>query len=629
MQKRLVHTSSLRILEAISVLVFLWQALRVIFSVVFGIIYDQIFEGQLNFWLPVSNLLVIAALLAPALAGRRGQGTKLSIAAMLAALARAALTINDPVVRYWCGLIVLAAGGVYLATLLMAARRMAFTALIASLALDQVLRVVGHTYDISLRAGWLPIQGIWSASVIAIAIWLWRDRRRAASGEHPSAGIGLVGGLALGGWMFVESSLLALPNVIARWSDGAYPVIAPVLLALTLLPLLPPVHRAVRASGSSRAARLVVSLVFALGLMLGYFLDGTAAVVALLLAQASALTMAIYILDSSPSTPRPAGLMLALGLVLLLVLNFANAFAFTYPYTLPAMRGMGWAVYLAAALVIGAGAVIAAPSGDLPPRRTEWLPIALGGLAAVIVAIAAVWPRPVTTLADSGRVRVGTYNIHYGYDDAWHLSLEWIAQTIEETGADIVALQEVDTGRMTSYGIDDAYYLARRLRMRVEYLPTVEHLTGIALLYRDPATATGKALVTSQQEQTGVVLVRVEAGGERLNAYGIWMGLEDEDTQTQIREALAFIGDAEPAVFGGDFNARPGSPVARAIEAAGFADPFAVLEITPAPLTSPAPNSTERIDFVWVRGVRSVDAWVPDSVASDHRMVVIEVDLFP
>src|SRR3989337_883975 len=54
---------------------------------------------------------------------------------------------------------------------------------------------------------------------------------------------------------------------------------------------------------------------------------------------------------------------------------------------------------------------------------------------------------------------------------------------------------------------------------------------------------------------------------QALDAYGIWMGLEDEDTLAQIREALEFIGDQAPATFGGDFNTEPGSPVAQAIEA--------------------------------------------------------------
>ena len=41
----------------------------------------------------------------------------------------------------------------------------------------------------------------------------------------------------------------------------------------------------------------------------------------------------------------------------------------------------------------------------------------------------------------------------------------------------------MDAGRLTSFAVDDAYYLARRLKMNALYLPTVEHLTGIALLY--------------------------------------------------------------------------------------------------------------------------------------------------
>lgn len=45
-------------------------------------------------------------------------------------------------------------------------------------------------------------------------------------------------------------------------------------------------------------------------------------------------------------------------------------------------------------------------------------------------------------------------------------------------------------------------------------------------------------LVTSQQEQTGVVHVRLEVSGMPLDAFGIWMGLSKEDSQTQIREAL-------------------------------------------------------------------------------------------
>lgn len=612
MQRRILHT-----LEAVSVAVFFLQALRVIFSVMFGIIYDQIFEGPITAWLPISNLLVIAALIAPLLAPRTTQRRWMSIVAALAALARIALTVNEAPVRYWGALVVIATGGLYLAGLLMYHRQEAFPVLVAALVLDQTLRAAGHTYDVSLRTFWLPVQAVWGIAVAVAAFWRGRH-----ADERQPVGMSLPIGLALGGWLFVETSLLALPNGIARWSNTPYEVIAPLLLLITWLPLLPTLsHRWLGQLVRARAA-----LLLPLGLMVGYFAGGIGAALALLLAQVAAL-LALLALLNAPVRPRPAaGPALALGMALFLLLNFLNAFAFTYPYTLPMMRGMGWAVYLAAALVVSA-VIVATQVAEVETTPASPYAALASGALAFAVTLAAVWPQPVTTLPTEGTLRLGTYNIHYGYDDAWHLTLEEIAQTIEASGADIVALQEVDTGRMTSYLTDNAYYLARRLKMQAIYLPTVEHLTGIALLTRAPVTASGGTLVTSLQEQTGVVHAQVEVGGATLYAYGIWMGLADEDTQTQIREALDFIGGRSPATLGGDFNTEPGSPVAQAVESAGFVDPFVALEIDPAPLTDPAINPTKRIDFVWVRGLQPINAWVPDSLASDHRMVVVEVAL--
>jgi endonuclease/exonuclease/phosphatase family metal-dependent hydrolase len=247
-------------------------------------------------------------------------------------------------------------------------------------------------------------------------------------------------------------------------------------------------------------------------------------------------------------------------------------------------------------------------------------------VAGLALIIAAVWPRPVEPLPDDGTLRLATYNIHYGYDAKWHFNLDAMAEAIEEAGVDAIALQEVDTGRMTSYCVDDALYLARRLRMNVAYLPTVEHLTGIAVLYKGPQAPVSMAFLTSLQEQTGIVGVDLDVGGRPLYAFGIWMGLSDEDTLRQITEALVFIGDRTPASFGGDFNAEDDDPVAQAVAQAGFEDPFALLRQTP-PLTDPAVEPDKRIDYVWLRGLSPIRAWVADSLASDHRLVVTEVQI--
>ena len=100
--------------------------------------------------------------------------------------------------------------------------------------------------------------------------------------------------------------------------------------------------------------------------------------------------------------------------------------------------------------------------------------------------------------------------------------------------------------------------------------------------------------------------------------------MEPEERATQLDEALAFIGErVGPAVFGGDFNSRPDSPIYRRIVEAGFTDPFLAGGFEPAP-TSPAEGPKSRIDYVWMRGIRAVEARVLDSLASDHRMVVVE-----
>jgi endonuclease/exonuclease/phosphatase (EEP) superfamily protein YafD len=59
---------------------------------------------------------------------------------------------------------------------------------------------------------------------------------------------------------------------------------------------------------------------------------------------------------------------------------------------------------------------------------------------------------------------------------------------------------------------------------------------------------------------------------------------------------------------------------------AGFEDPFALLGQTPPP-TDPAVEPEQRIDYVWLRGLSPTRAWVADSLASDHRMVVTEVEI--
>jgi len=326
-----------------------------------------------------------------------------------------------------------------------------------------------------------------------------------------------------------------------------------------------------------------------------------------------------------PRRQERTGLALALGFLLFLVINFAFAFTFTYTQTIPAFRGMGLPVVLIATFVAAFPALrpsVPQPMSSIQhPATWLWLSVAL----VMLLTVAFSWP-PALDLKDTGPVRVGTYNIHYGYNTPWQLNLEAQARTIEQSGADIVMLQEVETCRITSYGVDNALWLARRLGMREVYGPALEGLSGIALLTRFPIVEADTALLTSHLEQTAIVHARVMVGDRPLDAYGVWLGLEPEERARQLDDALAYIGDASPTVFGADFNATPDSPTYARIHAAGFDDPFIIGDFDPA-FTSPAIEPVERIDFVWARGLEVRDARVLDSLASDHRCVVVELAL--
>ena len=615
---------NLTLIEASCIWLFFLQALRVIFSVLFGIIYDQVLTGPMSAWLIISVMLVVFAFILPLLSSRRPSSKTIMLFAAVTVISRVGLSINDPQVRYWSALLVLGAGGLYISSLLALMKRHLLTSLILALAIDQVFRVSGQTFDVTLREYWIPIQVIWAVVLLVIIIWLRSHRPTPRSIIGSS---GMIWGLSIGAILFLETSLFTLPNAVARWTNFSYELIAPLLLLVTLLPLFAQVRRGIiRLIYGRMGVRLLLFGLLVIFLMVGYFIAGFIPAVLLIAGHFLLLIFMIYLFESIMNQRSKAGVGMVTGMLFFLVLNFLNAFAFTYPYTLPFMRGMGWVVYLVALAGIGLMLSLqASPGGTTrtPTGQTIWIGVLV--IVLVIITVISIWPSPVIPFPQTAEVIAGTYNIHYGYDEPWHISLEAQAKTIEESGADIIALQEVDTGRMTSYAIDNAYYLARRLDMNVVYLPTVEHLTGIALLHRGEAVETDGWWVTSSQEQTGVVYALLMAGDRPIHAYGTWIGLSNEDTLNQMNEALIFIGERSPAVFGGDFNSIPASPVTQAAVNAGFVDPFAQLGITPAPNTSPAINPSKRIDYVWIRGLIPLDAWVPDSLASDHRMVLTKL----
>ncbi|MCD6519793.1 MAG: endonuclease/exonuclease/phosphatase family protein [Anaerolineae bacterium] len=609
-----------RIGEAALILLFTFQSIRVLFAMLFARVYDAVFDGEGIPALIIAAILTIAMLLFPLLTPRNPQriASSLRISAVLCALARVPLSIDQPSVRLFSAIATLAFANLYLAGLLRSRASSLIPALSIALFGDQFLRSLGNTFDPSLHPWWGIVQLLISFGLIVLS------ERLAHQQDLPSASdqAGLSGGIAYGAALFLLSSLFALPNAAARWTHTNYPLMVASLLLLSTLPLWPLITRWSLQGPPAQSfwIRLLLSLLALFGLAIAHREEGILAALALVEAIAAFWLLLPRSLLSGADHPA---LGLTIGMTLFLLLGVAHAFSFTYAYTLSSFRGAGLPTFLVALVLALGPSFLARPQQVLPPSSYPypklWLGLAIGGwLTASLFAFP--WGPSLKPTVDS--IRLGTYNIHYGFDAHWHLTLEKEARTIEASGADVIALQEVDTGRLTSFGIDQALWLSRRLGMQVIYLPTIEHLTGIALLSRLEISESGGTLLPSQEEQTGIVRATVNAGGVPLRTYGVWLGLSPEERARQIKAALQFIGQGR-ASLAGDLNSTPGSPTYATIQAHGFIDPFIAGGFEPAP-TDPAEHPKKRIDYVWIRGLQVVDAQVLDSLASDHRMVVVE-----
>lgn len=637
-----------RLLETGAVLLFFFQALRALFSMLFGLIYDALFAGQVPMAVVGGVMaLVILALLAPlaarwmAATPRRAAGQRWALlaGAVVVYLARIALTFDHSTLRLAASILIVSATGLYLATRLAGDSR-GHTAygLILALVADQLVRAAGYTLDPTLAPAWGQSQVLVSAALCLVSVGLaWRQPLEE---RGPGLRLGMLAGLVWGGWLYLQTTLLAFPNALARWSGESYLLFAltwPFVLVLTLL------GSDLWCTRRGWIDGLLVQVLLLGGLAAGYLFDGVAAFLGLLLAHLAAASALFSTFpgregqgEEGDRNPGPA---LALGNVLFLLLQLAYAFTFTYAYTLDLFRGLGLPVFVIAALLVGMPLLRLLPRTERASRPTVARWFTVWGSGALVVAwvmlVTAVQPhRPPPT---GGSLRAMTYNIHYGYDDKWRLRLEDQASAIEASGADVVMLQEVDAGRPTSYMVDNPLWLARRLGMKAIFLPTMEHLTGIALLSRYPVSDSHTLLLPSELEQTGIIWAQLETAGpgaERrvpIDAFGTWLGLEPEERARQLDAALPFLkdppgsapGSSRPALFGGDFNATPDSPVYARIISAGFVDPFLALGLDPPP-TDPAVQPTKRIDFVWLRDLEPLTAHVLDSTASDHRPVVVE-----
>ncbi|MBB3089969.1 endonuclease/exonuclease/phosphatase family protein [Nocardioides albus] len=269
----------------------------------------------------------------------------------------------------------------------------------------------------------------------------------------------------------------------------------------------------------------------------------------------------------------------------------------------------------------------------------------LGSVSLAVPAPAAADDADAADGADGARVvDVMTFNVHHAQGTDAVLDLQRIADVIENSGADVVGLQEVDRHYSARSGwVDQPAALARLLGWHSAYGANLDapppagqterSQYGTAVLSRYPIVSSENTHLYNAdgKEQRGLLRATIDVRGQRLDFYSTHLEHSSQDIrQHQTTEIVDLVDEADPAIVVGDFNAYPDAPEIATLTAA-FDDAWEVAGRGDG-FTYPAEEPHGRIDNLYVTDrVRPVTAEVvmADPVASDHLPVVSRVVIGP
>jgi endonuclease/exonuclease/phosphatase family metal-dependent hydrolase len=209
------------------------------------------------------------------------------------------------------------------------------------------------------------------------------------------------------------------------------------------------------------------------------------------------------------------------------------------------------------------------------------------------------------------------------------LDLERIGDLIRRVGADIVALQEVDSATERTNGVDQARVLGELTGMEHRFghfMPYQGGAYGMAVLSALPIVSSANLRLPDGAEPRSALSVTLDLpSGRQVTVVGIHLYRTEEERLAQARRLSALLADRpEPIILAGDFNSLPGSPVMETL-----AERWAVVDKGRDRATYPSFAPEREIDFVMVRPSARFEVLsamlLDEPVVSDHRPVVVDL----
>jgi endonuclease/exonuclease/phosphatase family metal-dependent hydrolase len=230
-----------------------------------------------------------------------------------------------------------------------------------------------------------------------------------------------------------------------------------------------------------------------------------------------------------------------------------------------------------------------------------------------------------TRSSNDNTITILSYNVRNcrGLDNS--VNYQRVADAINKTHADIVALQELDSATSRSKGISVLNELATLTGMIATYRASIDFQGGkygIGILTRQkPLKIKGVAL-PGKEEQRSVLVVEMKDYSLACSHFSLTEA--DRLRSVEIVDQLT-SKYTKPVFLAGDLNATPGSSVIKA-----FSNNWQFLSDT-TQLTIPANKPTECIDYIMARNQTNHSFTIiktmvgNEPVASDHLPVLVTV----
>lgn len=229
-------------------------------------------------------------------------------------------------------------------------------------------------------------------------------------------------------------------------------------------------------------------------------------------------------------------------------------------------------------------------------------------------------------------IKVLSYNIHHANPPSKpdSIDLKAIVRVIKESGAELVALQEVDVHTIRSgKSSHQAEALGELTDMEVYFSKGIDFQGGeygTAILSKFPIIDTERHELPNLEGVTAeprtLAVATVNINGMKIKLANTHLDFSNSGNNLlQVKTIMnIFKGEKSPVIIGGDFNAVPESPSIQLLD-----EHFTRSCLQDCPFTSPQHNPKRVIDYILVSsdaGFEAVGHKVIEEVyASDHRPV--------